>query len=299
MNTQKTSLLIMAAGLGSRYGGNTQVDRIGPDGEILMKYSVYDAIKAGFNKIVLIIKPEYKELLEDIFADYIANGIEFCFAYQDFSSIPDIYEIPSERTKPFGTVHALLCAKDIIKEPFAVINADDFYGADAFSVMHEALVSLKNEKDAIMVAYNLKNTVSENGTVTRGICNVENGKLSSIVETYDIAVDADGNIISGGNVLDCDLPTSMNMWGFPPSIFGKLDASFRSFLMSIKDGDIKAEHVLPTFVDEQIKSDTLSVSVLKTNSAWFGVTYKEDREKVANKLLSMKESGEYPEKLAL
>ena len=238
-------------------------------------------------------------MLEDIFSDYIASGIEFCFAYQDFSSVPNIYKIPEERTKPFGTVHALLCAKDIIKEPFAVINADDFYGANAFKVMHEELVMLDGNKRAIMVAYNLKNTVSENGTVTRGICNVENGLLSSIVETYDIAINNNGNIISGGAILDENLPTSMNMWGFSPSVFKKLEASFKAFLMNIKDGDIKAEHVLPTFVDEQIKSDTLSVSVLKTNSAWFGVTYKEDREKVAQKLLSMKVSGEYPEKLSL
>ena len=292
-------LVIMAAGLGSRYGGNKQVDRIGPDGEILMKYSVYDAIKAGFNKIVLIIKPEYRELLEDIFSDYIESGIEFCFAYQDFSSIPDIYKIPTERTKPFGTVHALLCAKDIIKEPFAVINADDFYGADAFKVMHAELVSLDNSKRAIMVAYSLKNTVSENGTVTRGICNVTNGVLSSIVETYDIAINDDGNIISDGALLDENLPTSMNMWGFYPSIFQKLDESFKAFLMNIKEGDIKAEYVLPSFVDEQIKTDSLEVSVLKTNSAWFGVTYKEDRVKVANRLLQMKESGEYPKNLSL
>jgi len=297
-STTKTSLLIMAAGLGSRYGGNKQVDRIGPDGEILMQYSVYDAIKAGFNKIVLVIKPEYKQLLKDIFSDYIASGIEFHFVYQDFSSIPEFYKIPTERTKPFGTVHALLCAKEVINEPFSVINADDFYGSEAFIQMHGALQNIK-DKNAVMVAYKLKNTVSENGTVTRGICNVQNEKLFSIVETHGIATDTAGNIFNGQGHLDGDLPISMNMWGFSPSIFEKLDASFKKFLTNINEGDIKAEHVLPTFVDEQIKANSLSVSVLKTSSAWFGVTYKEDREKVAIKLLQMKGSGIYPKNLTL
>jgi NDP-sugar pyrophosphorylase family protein len=284
----------MAAGLGSRYGGNKQVDRIGPDGEILMKYSVYDAIKAGFNKIVLIIKPEYKELLEDIFADYIANGIEFCFAYQDFSSIPDIYEIPSERTKPFGTVHALLCAKDIIKEPFAVINADDFYGRDAFVVMHEKLQTLK-EKEATMVAYYLKNTVSKNGAVTRGVCELSDGKLTSVTETYKITVAANGDIVDADNgKLDPSALVSMNMWGFMPDIFGDMQTYFENFLKAIPDGEIKAEYALPTMVDSMLGKD-LEVYVLSTTATWFGVTYIEDKPEVAAELVKKHESGEYPE----
>ncbi len=296
---QKTALLIMAAGLGSRYGGDKQVDRIGPDGEILMQYSIFDAARAGFNKIVLIIKPAYRELLEELLAPFSKAGLEICFAYQDFSSIPQSYKVPEERVKPFGTVHAVLCAKDIIKEPFAVINADDFYGADAFAVMHGAVTSLQKNTGA-MVAYSLKNTVSQNGTVTRGICEVENGQLVNITETYDIGIDADGSIrdIKAG-LLDKELPVSMNMWGFDPDIFGALENSFEEFLQNIPDGDIKAEYVLPSFVDSQIKSERLNINVLKTSARWFGVTYKEDREVVAQKLAQMKESGEYPTKLLL
>ncbi len=296
--SSKTSLLIMAAGLGSRYGGDKQVDRIGPDGEILMQYSVYDALKSGFNKIVLVIKPAYREILEEIFAPLRSSGIEVCFAYQDFSSIPDCYTIPKERIKPFGTVHALLSAKDVICEPFAVINADDFYGADSFKVMYSALTALF-DRTAAMVAYDLSNTVSPNGTVTRGICKVDNGKLIDIKETYDIALCPSGEIKSGECVLDGSLPISMNMWGFSPDIFIALDTSFKNFLSRIPQDDIKAEYVIATFIDEQIKSGALDVNVLRTSSRWFGVTYREDRDAVADRLAKMKQSGEYPEKLKI
>lgn len=296
---QKTSLLIMAAGLGSRYGGDKQIDRLGPDGEILLQYSVFDAVRAGFNKIVLVIKPEYLELLEALLADFKRFGVEICFAYQDFSSIPKSYEIPSERAKPFGTVHAVLCAKELINEPFAVINADDFYGADAFLRMHDALLSLKNGQ-AAMVAYRLKNTLSENGTVTRGVCQIENDTLKNITETYEIGVTENGNITDGrGNKLDGGLPVSMNMWGFSPEIFSSLERSFDEFLKSIPYGDVKAEYVLPAFVDRQIKSGKLCVSVLQTSARWFGVTYKEDRPSVVQRLADMKASGEYPTRLQL
>ena len=179
----KATLLIMAAGLGSRYGGNKQVDGIGPHGEILMQYSIYDAIRAGFDKLVFVIKPEHQAIVESFCRDI--KGVEISFVYQDFTSIPSFYTIPAERVKPFGTVHAVLCAKEAVKEPFAVINADDFYGADAFSVMYDELMRLK-AGEATMVAYYLKNTVSRNGAVTRGVCGVKNGKLAEVVETYKI-----------------------------------------------------------------------------------------------------------------
>ena len=291
------ALLIMAAGLGSRYGGNKQVDRIGPDGEILMQYSVFDAIKAGFEKIVFVIKPELQQTVEDICKDFRGAGVEICFAYQDFSSIPKLYEIPADRIKPFGTVHAVLCAKEAINEPFAIINADDFYGADAFATMGKALKALKSP-DGLMVAYDLENTVSKNGTVTRGVCQVSEGYLSGIAEVYDIGVEPDGKI-SDKTVgeLDPKSPVSMNMWGFTPEIFALMQSSFEEFLLNIKKGDIKAEYVLPNFVGKKISDGDLKIKVLRTSSEWFGVTYKEDRPEVAARLLAMKQNGTYPEGL--
>ena len=225
---KKTTLLIMAAGLGSRYGGNKQIDGIGPHGEILMQYSIYDAIQAGFNKLVFVIKPEHRSVVERFCKDI--RGVEIAFVYQDFSSIPAFYPIPEERVKPFGTVHAVLCAADAIHEPFAVLNADDFYGADAFRVMHDALVELR-EGEGAMVAYRLKNTVSRNGAVTRGVCSMEQGRLTKVTETYRITVDADGTIKDADSgLLDGDCPVSMNMWGFTPQIFDGMSKHFESFL---------------------------------------------------------------------
>ena len=293
------TLLIMAAGLGSRYGGNKQVDRIGPDGEILMQYSVFDAVKAGFNKIVFVIKPEHRELLEDICKDFKSAGVEICFAYQDFSSIPKSYKIPDGRIKPFGTVHAVLCARDVINEPFAIINADDFYGADAFATMHSALTSLKFP-EGLMVAYDLENTVSKNGTVTRGVCRTKEGYLDGISEVYDIGVEPDGTIKDKAvGELDPKCPISMNMWGFTPDIFKVMQTSFENFLSNIEEGDIKAEYVLPNFVGQKIVDRELRIKVLRTSAEWFGVTYKEDRAEVSSRLLSMKQNGTYPEKLKI
>ncbi len=285
----------MAAGLGSRYGGDKQIDGIGPHGEMLMQYSIYDAIKAGFNKLVFVIKPQYQEIIERLCAEF--KGVEKEYVYQDFSSIPDFYKIPDERTKPFGTVHAVLCAGCVVKEPFAVINADDFYGADAFVKMHDRLVTLA-EGEATMVAYRLKNTVSLNGAVTRGICCVVDGKLSGVKETYKITVDTEGNISdSDSGALDGEALVSMNMWGFRSSIFEAMSADFDSFLRSIPDGEIKAEYALPTMVDKMIGSGELTVDVLSTDAVWFGVTYREDRDYVAAELAKMHDGGVYPEKL--
>ncbi|MBE6668281.1 MAG: hypothetical protein E7607_08245 [Ruminococcaceae bacterium] len=291
----KTTLLIMAAGLGSRYGGNKQVDGIGPGGEILMQYSIYDAIRAGFNKIVFVIKPEHQSIIEGFCKDIKNAEIEF--VYQDFSSIPSFYKIPEERIKPFGTVHAVLCARNAINEPFAVINADDFYGRDAFAVMHEKLVSLP-KGESTMVAYYLENTVSKNGAVTRGICQVENGILRKVKETYKIVLDEKGSICDEeSGFLDGKLPVSMNMWGFTPDIFDELDSAFCDFLKNIPDGEIKAEYALPTFIDKIITEKNHKVSVLSTSAVWFGVTYIEDRATVAAALLEKRNIGEYPERL--
>lgn len=285
----------MAAGLGSRYGGNKQVDGIGPHGEILMQYSIFDAIRAGFSKLVFVIKPEHQEIIERFCKDI--KGVEIAFVYQDFSSIPDFYKIPDERVKPFGTVHAVLCAKEVIKEPFAVLNADDFYGKEAFEVMNRKLLEL-NAGEAAMVAYYLENTVSRNGAVTRGICHVDNGLLRGVTETYKITVDESGRIADADSgVLDGNSLVSMNMWGFMPDIFENMEKDFNAFLKAIPEGEIKAEYALPTMIDKMISGDTLSVHVLSTDAVWFGVTYIEDKPTVAAALSEKHENGEYPERL--
>ena len=299
MKIIEKALVIMAAGLGSRYGGNKQVDRIGPDGEILMQYSMYDAIKAGFTKIVFIIKPQYTELINEISADAKANGIKIEIAYQDFSTVPSFYSIPSDRTKPFGTVHAVLSAKNVINEPFAIINADDFYGRDAFETMSKALDNVTPDCGA-MVAYELKNTVSKNGSVTRGICKNNNGLLTEIVEVYDIVLNNDGTISDKAvGKLDPLVPVSMNMWGFTPNVLNNMQNAFEEFLKNIPDGDIKAEYPLPTFIGKEIDSNQLGITVYTTNAEWFGVTYAEDRPAVAERLDNMKKNNVYPPKLAL
>lgn len=292
---KKTTLLIMAAGLGSRYGGNKQVDGIGPHGEILMQYSIFDAIRAGFSKLVFVIKPEHQEIIERFCKDI--KGVEIAFVYQDFSSIPEFYKIPDERVKPFGTVHAVLCAKDVIKEPFAVLNADDFYGKEAFEVMNRKLLEL-NAGEAAMVAYYLENTVSRNGAVTRGICHVEGGLLRGVTETYKITVDESGRIADADSgELDRNALVSMNMWGFMPDIFENMERDFNAFLKAIPEGEIKAEYALPTMIDKMITANNLSVHVLSTNAVWFGVTYIEDKPTVAAALAEKHEIGEYPERL--
>lgn len=291
----KTTLVIMAAGLGSRYGGNKQVDGIGPNGEILMQYSIYDAIRAGFNKVVFVIKPEHRAVIEN-FCKNIDNA-EIAFAYQDYSSVPAFYKIPAERTKPFGTTHAVLCAKDVVDGPFAVINADDYYGSEAFDELYHKLNSLKSG-EATMVAYKLKNTVSRNGSVSRGVCRVADGKLSTVKEHYDITIDQN-DVISDKTegVLPSDSLVSMNLWGFLPEFFDFAKDYFESFLKELPEGELKKECALPTMVDTLIQSGELEVSVLSTDSVWFGVTYKEDKDFVAGELKKMHDDGKYPEKL--
>ena len=285
----------MAAGLGSRYGGNKQVDGIGPGGEILMQYSIYDAIRAGFNKVVFIIKEEHCHIIENFCKNI--QGAEIEFVYQDYSSIPSFYKIPKERTKPFGTTHAVLCARGVVNEPFAVINADDYYGSEAFVEIYGKLNALKSG-EAAMVAYKLKNTVSRNGSVSRGVCKVLDGKLSAVTEAYNITVD-DSGVISDATegVLAPETLVSMNLWGFLPEFFDYAKDYFDEFLRALPEGEIKKECALPTMVDSFIKSGKIDVTVLSTDSVWFGVTYKEDKEYVSRELLKMHQSGKYPEKL--
>lgn len=296
------TLLIMAAGMGSRYGGNKQVDGLGPNGEILMEYSIYDAIRAGFDKVVFVIKPGMKETLASICGDRIAKKVKVDYAFQDFSSVPSFYHIPEERTKPFGTVHAVLVARDYIDQPFAVINADDYYGVSAFSTIYEKLQTLAPEGEATMVGYQLQNTVSKNGTVSRGVCHAVNGNLDKVVETLKIKLFENGEIRDigagePGELLDPLAPVSMNFWGFTPWIFGKLEEYFATFLKGLAPDAIKAECLLPVFVDKLMHEGELTVPMLTTDAVWFGVTYKEDKPFVQAELRKLHESGVYPASL--
>ena len=296
------TLLIMAAGMGSRYGGNKQVDGLGPNGEILMEYSIYDAIRAGFDKVVFVIKPGMKETLASICGDRIAKKVNVDYAFQDFSSVPSFYHIPEERTKPFGTVHAVLVARDYIDQPFAVINADDYYGVSAFSTIYEKLQTLAPEGEATMVGYQLQNTVSKNGTVSRGVCHAVNGNLDKVVETLKIKLCENGEIRDigagePGELLDPLAPVSMNFWGFTPWIFGKLEEYFATFLKGLAPDAIKAECLLPVFVDKLMHEGELTVPMLTTDAVWFGVTYKEDKPFVQAELRKLHESGVYPASL--
>lgn len=300
----KLSLVIMAAGLGSRYGGNKQVDGIGPHGEFLMEYSIYDALRAGFGKVVLIIKPEMREMMEG-FCGCLAHKaaldgspVEVEYVCQDFSSIPAFYAIPEGRTRPFGTVHALLCAAEAVREPCCVINADDFYGLDAYRQMAQTLRRLPAEGCAAMVGYLLKNTASLHGTVTRGICSEQKGLLNSVQETRNIQLCPDGTLrdLGTGRDLDPDAVVSMNFWGFMPSIFPVLRRDFEDFLRTAGD-DLRAERLLPELVDEQLRTGGLKVFLLSSAGQWFGMTYREDRESVAQSLRRLHENGEYPENL--
>lgn len=298
----KTTLLIMAAGLGSRYGGNKQIDRIGPSGEILMEYSIHDAIEAGFNKVVFVIKRSMDETFREMIGNKIAQKVEVHYAYQEYDSLPGGFVPPAERTKPYGTVHAVLAAKDIINEPFAVINADDYYGKDAFQAMASCLRRMEG-KAASMVAYYLRNTVSENGHVTRGVCETDaQGNLVKVTETYKIMPFADGTIRDletdpNGRILDPDALVSMNFWGFTPWYFQAAEADLAAFLKAENGDPMKKEYALPTLVDKLMNQQGLKVEVLSTKAVWFGVTYREDKDYVAGELKKLHDCGAYPEKL--
>ena len=303
----KAALVIMAAGLGSRYGGNKQVDGVGPNGEILMEYSIYDAIRAGFTKIVFVIKPGMEEMMRRICGDYVdqrtaADGsvVEVCYAVQDFTGLPAFYHLPAQREKPFGTGHAVLCARPYVNEPFCVINADDYYGVDAYRKIYQALQRLPEQGNAAMVGYLLKNTVSERGTVSRGVCRVEDGRLLGIKETLKIRLEPDGTIADEAEgVLPAGAVVSMNFWGFAPSFFRELEMFFYDFLRYEAGDNIKAERMLPSLVGKLIGEGKLKVSVLQSADRWFGMTYHEDRQAVAEELKRLHACGVYPETLRL
>lgn len=300
------ALVIMAAGLGSRYGGNKQVDGVGPNGEVLMEYSIHDAIRAGFTKVVFIVKPEILDLVKTLCGDSLrgkttrgGKPLEVCYAFQDFESLPEFYTLPAGRTKPFGTTHAVLCARDYVNEPFCVINADDYYGVDAYRAIYEELKRLPERGAATMVGYLLQNTVTAHGTVSRGVCHVRDGHLEQIRETLKIALLPDGTIRDEdtGTVLPGDTVVSMNFWGFTPAIFDALEPYFHAFLRSEAGQSQKGECLLPTMVGDLLAQEKLTVSVLQSTDRWFGMTYHEDRERVAHELVKLHEAGVYPAEL--
>lgn len=302
----KASLVIMAAGLGSRYGGSKQVDGIGPHHEILMEYSIYDALQAGFHKIVFIIKPDMHDLMDRLCGSYLrrktaldGSPVEVVYVDQDFTSIPKFYAVPPERTKPFGTVHALLCAEEAVHEPCCVINADDYYGAHAYKVMYETLQHLPAGGEAAMVGYLLKNTSSLHGTVSRGVCTLEDGELKAVRETANIQLYPDGTLkdLTEDRLLSPETVVSMNFWGFMPSIFPVMRAYFDDFLRRTAGDDLKAECLLPVMADHLMKHQQLSIRVLSSPDQWFGITYREDRALVTEALQKLHDSGAYPEKL--
>ena len=296
------ALVILAAGMGSRYGGMKQIDGVGSHGEPIIEFSIYDAWQAGFRKVVLIIKREHEELFRKALTDRIArNGMEVDFAYQDLTDLPEGFSVPEGREKPWGTTHALLACRNVVKEPFAIINADDFYGRNAYKVIYDYLTSEIKDDEYAMVGFKCRNTLTENGTVTRGLCEAKDGYLSHIVEIQKIALQ-DGKAVYEENgewlPIDDDALVSMNFWGFTPKIFEEFQPVFKKFLSeSIEKNPMKCEHVIPTAIGTLVEEGKLKVRTLSSTDKWFGVTYKEDKADVVARIQALKDSGVYPDVL--
>ncbi len=298
----KPTLFVLAAGMGSRYGGLKQLDPLGPHGETIMDYSIYDAIKSGFGKVVFVIRKDFEQDFREKILSKYEGHIPVEVVFQGLDKLPEGYTCPADRTKPWGTNHAVLMGKDVIKEPFAVINADDFYGRDAFEVIAKDLMRPRNGKgDYCMVGFRVGNTMTENGSVARGVCENKDGLLASVVERTAISYDQDGKIVftdENGQVqtLDPNTPVSMNLWGFTPDYFDFSEREFKKFL----DKDLntpKAEYFIPLAIDTLINSGEATVKVLDTDSKWFGVTYAADRPGVVEKFAELHANGTYPEKM--
>lgn len=302
-----TTLVIMAAGIGSRFGGGIkQLEPVGPNGEIIMDYSIHDALEAGFNKIVFIIRRDLEKDFKEVIGRRIEKVAHVEYAFQELDALPAGYTVTEGRKKPWGTGQAVLTVKGIVNEPFLVINADDYYGKEGFLKIHDYMVNkMDTESDILdicMGGFILSNTLSENGAVTRGVCQLnEDGTLKDVTETYEIeqkgnglfAADEQGNPV----LVSPDQHVSMNMWGLPPKFLDELEAGFPEFLDNLKEGDIKSEYLLPKIIDRQIKSGKATVAVLETRDKWFGVTYKEDKEAVVAAIRRLIDDGAYKENL--
>lgn len=296
------TLVILAAGMGSRYGGMKQIDGVGNHGEPIIEFSIYDAKQAGFENVVLIIKREHEEAFRQALTNKLEGKINVRFAYQDMCNIPEGFTVPEGRVKPWGTTHALLACKGIVDGPFAIINADDFYGRDAYKVIYDFLTTEVKDNQYAMVGYPCINTLTDNGTVTRGLCQEDEHKcLASIVEIQKIAK-KDGHAVYEDNgewkeISDTSL-VSMNFWGFTPAIFKDMEEIFAKFLQEhLEENPLKCEHVIPTAVGTLVKENKCSVKMLSSKDAWFGVTYKEDKPNVMQKIQEMKDAGIYPDQL--
>ena len=305
MKMKKTALVIMAAGIGSRFGkGIKQLAPLGPNGEIIMDYSIHDALEAGFNKVVFIIRKDIEEEFRSIIGNRIEKITEVAYAFQALEDLPEGFSVPEGRTKPWGTGQAVLAAKKVLDEPFAVINADDYYGKEAYRIVHDYLVQEQPGDGLLhicMAGFRLGNTLSDNGSVTRGICHIEDGALTGVTETHDIFKTADGaeSRSEDGTVtaLDVGNLVSMNMWGLTPAFMDTLEKGFTEFLGALPEGELKKEYLLPEMIDRLIKAGAAKVDVLETGDTWFGVTYQEDKESVMQAFLELTEKGVYPVKL--
>ena len=289
---KKTALVIMAAGIGSRFGkGIKQLEPVGPNGEIIMDYSIHDALEAGFNKVVFIIRKDLEEEFRRVIGERIEKITEVEYVFQELDDLPEGFTKPADRTKPWGTGQAVLAAKKVIKTPFIVINADDYYGREGFKAVHEYLV---NGGKSCMAGFVLSNTLSDNGGVTRGICKMdENGNLTEIVETKNIVKTADG-AEAGGVSVDVNSLVSMNMWGLTPGFLDVLENGFKEFFdKEVPSNPLKAEYLIPVFIGELLEQGKMSVKVLKTNDTWYGMTYHEDVASVKDSFRKMQENGVY------
>jgi NDP-sugar pyrophosphorylase family protein len=294
------TLLILAAGMASRYGSMKQIQGFGPSGETIMDYSIYDAIRAGFTKVVFIIRKDFADDFKNIFEPKLKGKVATDYVYQDLHSFTGDFAVPADRTKPWGTAHAVLCAKDAVKEPFAVINADDFYGRDAFEKAYGFLTKGVNPKTYCIIGYELKKTLSDNGTVSRGVCQVDAGdNLVSIAERTKIYEEGGKITYEEGEKkfeVPSDSKVSMNFWGFDPSVFEYTQRMFREFLQE-QGTNPKAEFFIPIIGDKFIKDDGGKIKVIPTGAKWFGVTYKEDAPEVQKSLNALIDKGEYPKSL--
>lgn len=298
----KTSLVIMAAGIGSRFGkGIKQLEPVGPGGEIIMDYSIHDALEAGFDRVVFIIRKDLEADFREIIGNRIEKVCPVAYAFQEKDNLPGGFTCPADRKKPWGTGQAVLACKGIVNEPFLVINADDYYGKEGFRLAHDFLVKNAGEKGKFcMPGFILKNTLSENGGVTRGVCQVEDGFLKSVVETGGLVHDGEGAAVEEDGKktpIDPKSIVSMNMWALTPDFFEELEQGFVEFLSALKPEDIKAEYLLPKVIDGMIQKGTATVSVLTTNDRWFGVTYQEDKYAVIDSFKALHEAGVYTEPL--
>jgi len=296
----KPTLVILAAGMASRYGSMKQVEGFGPSGETIMDYSIYDAIRSGFGKVVFIIRKEFEKNFREIVGKDIEGRIEVEYVFQELNKYAEGFEIPKERTKPWGTAHAVLCADEKVKEPFAVINADDFYGKDGFVKAYNFLVNDCNEKTFSIIGYELLKTLSEHGTVNRGVCEVDNkGNLVSVVERLNVSRVGDKIVCNDEHLpkqLSLDTHVSMNFWCFHPSVFDYSKKVFKEFLAE-NASNPKAEFFIPIVADKYIKDGVGVIKVIATAAKWFGVTYKEDAPMVRESLMKLVKAGEYPANL--